>query len=383
MRKIDSLVAFGFFLGSVLFSAADGFPATLPESTREMLQKIKLDSSVLTDIDEELRVPKEWIEGAKKEGQFRLFSTSSQREAEVLSAPFKERYPFIRIEHISGNREDKVKLLVAYRSGRILTDILFGVGGTFYEWKGMNGVEDPGSIPTLKNLPAGAKDPAGLWIGTNMVYWCIAYNTKLVRKEDLPRIWEDLVVNPRWRGGKLALGNRPNLWALQLWQAKGEAWTKDFLAKLFTELRPQLRKEGMGALVELLAAGEFDGVIPTGDNAASEAALKGAPVGFNCPEPVPVSITEAIILRGARNPNSAKVFMNWLLSKEGQIALYSSGYGMPVHKDLRQSGFSAFSNQLLGKELSFRGPGLEVEVLPKLVEFWSSLWLRASGTPRR
>lgn len=354
------------------------FSASLPQSTQEMLKKLRLDPSILANIDRELEVPKGWIEKAKKEGKLRIMGSGFQPSlVRAAQLPFRERYPFITIEYSSpGHNIRAIKTLVAYKSGRILTDIVSGVGGTFHQFKEANALQDLSDIPNWKNVPKGARDPGGLWVGVETLHWCMAYNKRLVKKEDLPRRWEDLFSSPTWRGGNLALANRPQLWAVQLWAANGEKWTKDFLTKLFADLKPQLRKENMRALLQLSAAGEFHGVIPEADTMTFKAALAGAPLGFTCPEPVPISVEEAVILKGAPNTYAAKLFLNWQLSREGQLSHYSSLKYAPVHKDLQRTEFVLFADQVLGKEVSYREPGLEITITPKLLTFWNNLWLR-------
>ena len=361
----------------LLACAQSADSASLPKSTQEMLKKLKLDASILSDIDKELQVPREWEEKARKEGKLRVLTTPvSDREKEIL-LPFKERYPFIAIDFSGSSQEERtIKTLVAYKGGRIVADLLTSIGGYFAAYRDANALEDLRLIPAWKNLPDGAKDPNGLWTGIYTLYWCMAYNTNLVKKEELPRKWEDLLTNPKWRGGNLAVGNRPQVWAPQLWKAKGESWTKDFLTKLLIEVKPQLRKEGLNALQELLAPGEYQAVIPAWGTRTQQKVLDGAPLGFVCPEPVPVSVSDAVILKGAPNLNAARIFLNWLLSREGQIAQYASAYITPVHRDLMRPEFIPFSDQVLGKEMSFRDPALEVDVVPQLEEFWNKLWMQ-------
>jgi len=197
--------------------------APLPKATEEILRKLKLDPAILANLESELHAPKEWSDRARKEGKVRIYATLEPTQLATLLAPFRERYPFIAVETAEATREDRsVRTLIAYKSGRILTDVLEAIGGTFYMFKEENALEDLRNIPTAKNLPDGTKDPQGLWVGTYKLYWCMSYNTKFVRKEDLPKRWEDLLANPRWRGGNVGLVNRPNLWVLQLWKAKGE-----------------------------------------------------------------------------------------------------------------------------------------------------------------
>ena len=359
------------------------FAAPLPKSTEEMLKKLKLDASVLSNIDKELEVPKAWLDGARKEGKLRIYHTVDPPQAEVMFRPFKERFPFISIEYSRASHEDRaIRTLVAFKNKRIVTDILTGLGGSFFLYKEAGALEDLRAIPNLKNNPEGTRDHDGLWVGMHLRYWCMAYNTKALKRDDLPKKWDDLLTNPKFRGGNLALGNRPQLWALTLWKANGEKWAKEFLTKLFTEVKPQLRREGMNANLELLAAGEFNLTIPAAEYRTYQKTLDGAPTSYHCPEPVPAAVSEMGILKGAPNINAARVFVNWFLSMEGQIAQYVSDYAPPVHKNLQRKELIPFAEQIVGKKDAFRDPVIELEIQPKLLAVWDDLWLRSGGKAR-
>jgi iron(III) transport system substrate-binding protein len=349
--------------------------ASIPKATMEILKELKLDPGVLAGVDEELQVPNEWIERARKEGKLIVRSTPiTPPEVKTLFGPFNERYPFISVDNSGANQEDRsIKTLVAYRSGRVLSDVVTSVGGFIDEYKKVKALEDLRQLPGWKNVPDKAKDPQGFWAGNAIHYWCMTYNTKRVKKEELPKKWEDFLANPRWKGGTLAMGNRPQLWAVHLWAAKGEAWTKDFMTKLMTEVKPQIRKEGMGALVALAAAGEFDAVFPSNARRVYQNAEKGAPVSFHCPEPAPADVEDTIVLRGSPNPYAAKLFVNWLLSKEGQIVDYAAKAYTPVHKNLDTKAFFPFPEAIAGKQTSFGDPAFEQQVTPKVYDFWNGL----------
>jgi iron(III) transport system substrate-binding protein len=364
-----------------LFTLA--FAAPLPKSTEEMLKKLKLDASVLSNIDKELEVPKAWLDGARKEGKLRIYHTVDPPQAEVMFRPFKERFPFISIEYSRASHEDRaIRTLVAFKNKRIVTDILTGLGGSFFLYKEVGALEDLRAIPNLKNNPEGTLDHDGLWVGMHLRYWCMAYNTRALKRDDLPKKWDDLLTNPKFRGGNLALGNRPQLWALSLWKVNGEKWAKEFLTRLFTEVKPQLRREGMNANLELLAAGEFNLTIPAAEYRTYQKTLDGAPISYHCPEPVPAAVSEMGILKGAPNINAARVFVNWFLSMEGQIAQYVSDYAPPVHKNLQRKELVPFADQIVGKKDAFRDPVIELEIQPKLLAVWDDLWLHSGGKAR-
>ena len=104
--------------------------------------------------------------------------------------------------------------------------------------------------------------------------------------------------------------------------------------------------------------------------------LRGAPIGFTCPEPVPVTTEAAVILKGSPHGNAGRVFLNWQLSREGQLSAYYGRSISPIREDLQRRELIPFADQILGKKVSFRDPDLQREVMPKLNEVWDDLWLR-------
>ncbi len=384
MQRLQWLFTIIWLVVLFLIPSIISFSAPLPRATQELLKTLNLDPSLLADIDKELQVPDGWLEKAKKEGKLKIRSTPARPgELRIFFAPFKERYPFIEIDYSGTNQQTRsVKTLIAFKSGRVLGDLLTSIGGFMHLYKEADALVDLRDIPNVKKIPERAKDSDGRWVGMNQNYYCMSYNTRLVKKDNLPQKWEDFLTNPIWRNGNLALGNRPQLWGTSLWIAKGEKWTKDFIYRLFTEVKPQLRKEGMSALVALVAAGEFHGATPSNYKRPYQARLDGAPIGFACPEPVPASVEDAVILRGAPNLHAAKLFLNWLLSREGQIAQYAFEYAAPLDLELRPK-LLPFADQILGKRESFRSREVEAKILPDLGKYWNDLWLRSGGAARR
>lgn len=364
-------------------SSAMAAAAPLPKAAEEIVKQLKLEPTILANSEKEHEVPKAWLDGARKEGKLRVYSTMDPGQFEALIKPFKERFPFIATEYSRASHEDRaVRTLVAFKNKRIVTDILTGLGGSYFMYREVGALDDMRGIPNLKNNPPETVDPEGLWVGMHMRYWCMAYNTRYLKKEEMPKRWDDVLSHPKLRNGNLAIGNRPQLWALSVWKANGEKWTKDFLTRLFNEVKPQLRREGMNAMLELLAAGEFHATIPSAEYRTYKKQLDGAPISYHCPEPVPIAVSEMGILKGAPNINSARLFINWFLSKEGQIAQYAADFAPPVHRELRRKEFVPFAEEILPKKGAFRDPLIEVEIQPKLLAFWDELWLRG-GAKRR
>ena len=363
----------------LVFTAELVAAADLPKATQKIMKDTQLPPSILEGLDQELQMPTEWLAGAQKEKQLRVSGTWDLEQFQAFIAPFRERYPYIDVKYSRGTRFDRVtKPLLAFKTGRVISDVISGVGAEFQVFKDLNALENLGKIPNWQNVPPAMQQKDGWWIGQRLRYWCMSYNTQKVKKESLPKTWDDLIGNPALSNKKLGMGNRPNLWLLPMWEMKGEAWTHNFAEKLFVVNKPLLRKEGMNALIELAIAGEFDVALPAAEYRTKQLMDKGAPIAWHCPEPVPMTISEMIVMKGG-NTNASLMFVNWFMSREGQVSQFASDQAPPVHKDLQTKDFLAFPEQILGRPIAFLDPEALETDLEKLVKFWDPLWYSGMG----
>jgi iron(III) transport system substrate-binding protein len=367
-------------IGSALVVAAASVAAAdpLPAATAKILKDLKLSPSLVAGVDQELAVPKAWIDGARQEGAVRILGSWDVGQFNTVVAPFKERYPFIKVEYSRGDFNARaLRPLIALQEGRYLTDVLTGFGGSTYHYQKAGALEDLRPLPGFKNPLPGTGDPDGTWVGSRLRYWCMSYNTNLVKKEELPRTWEDILTDPRWRNGNIGVSNRPQLWLLMLWGEYGEKWTVDYIDKFFNVVKPQIRKEGQNALQSLVIAGEFHVAIPAADYRTKQYADRGAPISWHCPNPVPLAVSQIGILKGNPHPNAARVWVNWFLSKEGQIAQYRADLATPLHRDLQTPDFIPFPDEIANHTIAAREP--DSEDVERLNEIWTSYWTRAGG----
>ena len=358
---------------------ATAWADNLPPSAIAMLDSLKIEHEIMVGTDAEMQVPDAWIAGAKKEGKLRLTGSRDAKQFTDMVKPFRERYPFIDFDYSRVSYNNRVmSILVSFRQGRVTTDVITGMGGSVAQFKEQNALESLRDVSTVMATPLNMRDEEGFWVGHQVTHWCITYNTKVVKDSDLPQTWDDLLTNPIWRNGHLGLGNRPQLWMLSLWGSKGEDWVKDYLPKLFA-LNPQLRKEGVNAMISLTTVGELWATLPGSGYRTLLESSKGAPVSFHCPVPVPVSINVMAILRGG-NVNSAKLFVNWNQSREGQIAQYFADASAPTHPALQDDDrFVPYAKNLAGKPIAARSANLLEDSTEPLYEIWNANWERRAG----
>lgn len=355
----------------------------LPKATQAMLAHIKLDPAVMKGLDAELAVPPAWIEGARKEGSVKVLGSWDPGQFNVMVAPFKERYPWLRIDYARGDFDNRaLNPVIALQQGRYIADVVTGFGGSDGYYREVDALENLKPLPGFNNPLPNTGDPDGRWIGARIRYWCMSYNTQLVPKDKLPKRWEDLLTDPQWRNGNLALVNRPQLWLLMLKGEYGDEWAQNFMTRLFADVRPQLRKEGANAMVALAVAGEYHASLPAADYRTKQYAQRGAPLSWHCPEPIPMAVSQMGILKGNPHPNAARMWVNWLLSKEGQIAQFRSDFATPVHRELQLPVFLAYPELLSGRKLAVRVPDSIAEI-DKLNTDWMQHWTRVGGRERK
>ena len=158
-------------------------------------------------------------------------------------------------------------------------------------------------------FPAQYKDPDGFWTSAYASGTLLGYNPHQLSRADAPKKYEDLL-NPRWKNA-IGIDSNKIEWFAMLLKLKGRA----FMEKLAAQ-KPQVQP-GNVLILQLLAAGEFPVAAGVYEYSVDDMKQKGAPVDWIGLEPV-ITYTVAVSLPSQpAHPNSAKLFTEWLLSREG------------------------------------------------------------------
>ncbi|HEY4135662.1 MAG TPA: extracellular solute-binding protein [Alphaproteobacteria bacterium] len=356
----------------------------LPPSTQKALAKMKVDPKLMDGLDDELKVPQAWLDDAAKEKEVIILGTWPNAQFRTMTEPFRERYPAIKLNYNrSGTAARGLNVVIALRDGRVVADVLTSIADAFLPFMQMKAFADLRELPGIKNVPSEFVAADGTWVSHKLSYRCIGYNTTKVKKSDLPQTWDDLPNNPLWKNGNLAITNHPNSWLLGLWDDKGAAWGENFTRRLFQDVKPQPRKEGMSAATALTVAGEFYANLPAPEWQIQGYIDKGAPIALHCPDPVPITLSQIVMIDKSPRKNAARVFINWMLSREGQVMQYFDSYVVPVHKDLQIPQFDPASESIVGKKKNIRDDTrlLGSDLHKQMLKSWNGYWLGAGGDP--
>lgn len=342
------------------------------------------DAATATELD----IPQEWIEKAKAEGPINMGTNDSADHVAKWLPIFNARYPDIQLDATETSGAARaVQPLLAYNSGKLVRHIVNSFEGSLKDYIAADALEEIDDLPALAGVPEDRRDPKGRYTGMQNTTWCLGYNTEKVKPEELPATWAELMAEGTpLADGRVGAANRAQLWAINLWTHPdygAERVSGEILPGFFENLKPQLRKEGIGGISNLLLAGEFDVALPVPNDETYEMMQTGAPVAFHCPEPVAQYFSLIGMFRDSPTHYSSKVLINWMLSQEGQLARYVAGLDGPIHKDLQTEYSTALGGEFAGKDIALRTLQGLTEELPNLYDVYNPMWTNAGGPARK
>src|SRR5258707_6891425 len=138
------------------------------------------------------------VEGAKKEKELNLYTSAQSDDMGALVAAYEKKYG-VTVNVWRASSEKVLQRAVAEaRANRNTVDIV-ETNGPEMESLHREKVLQLVKSPHHADLIAPAIRPHGEWVGTRLNVFVQAYNTQAVRKQDLPKTWEDLL-DPKWKG---------------------------------------------------------------------------------------------------------------------------------------------------------------------------------------
>jgi iron(III) transport system substrate-binding protein len=253
------------------------------------------------------------IELAKKEGELLFYVSTRAEDANQISAMFMKKYPFIKATYYrSGSDPLFQRMITESRAGQHLFDVVSIKAPIMISLKERRILAPYKSVHQSAYGP-GFYDPEGFWTDTYDLYYTIAYNTKLVSANNIPRKWQDLLL-PQWADGKICMDPRLNDWYAGMKEALAPLEGSAFMERLRKQ-KPAFR-EGHSLIAQLLGAGEFPLAI-TYAHTVEQLKSRGAPIDWITLDPM-VAISQPIALSArAPHPNAGKLFIDFMLSGEG------------------------------------------------------------------
>ena len=261
------------------------------------------------------------IEGAKQEGTFMLYSSMNTPDVNQLFDGFRKKYPFITPKlYRTRSAALLERVITEARAGKNFADVFQANAFTIY-LLAKRGHTERYLSPEAKSYPASYRDPAGHWTTVYLQLNVIGYNTKLVAESEAPKGYNDLL-NPNWKG-RMGLDDKQYIWFDGMLSALGHEKGLSYMKQLAGQ-KINFRS-GNTLLANLLAAGEFGVLINTRPETIDTVKEKGAPVEWVAAKPTTANVLPIAMAKTAQHPNAGKLFVDYMLSEEGQKILSGMG----------------------------------------------------------
>ncbi len=259
---------------------------------------------------------------AKKEGALTLYTTIAEKDLPTLIKPFEAKYGVTVTVWRAGTANVLQRTVAEASAKRYDVDVIH-VGSPEMEALAREQILLPVTSPVHRDLQPGSVPPHREWAATLLSVWVQVYNTRLVKKESLPKTYKDLL-DPRWKG-KLGIEAKDEDWFASVVEAMGggEAGLKFF--------RDLIATNGMSARIghtllnNMVISGEVPLALNIYNYMPEQAKKKGAPVDWFALEPAIARSNAVGVARHAPHPNAALVFYEYLLG-EGQQYFVNMDY---------------------------------------------------------
>nr|WP_314261352.1 ABC transporter substrate-binding protein [uncultured Devosia sp.] len=296
-----------------------------------------------------------------QEGKLVVYTSQPQTDAQQTVDAFMAKYPGITVDWVrDGTPQVMAKFRSELEAGAPQADVLLIADVVTMEGLKAEGLLHNYPEADLTGYPEGLHDEDGAYFSTKLITTGIIYNTAATM---IPTSWEDLtkpeakdqiaMPSPLTSGAAM-------IHAVTLTDNLAEGW--DFYSALAAN--GAQASGGNGGILTAVSGGEkLYGMIV--DYMPIREAAKGAPVAFVFPTEGVSAVTEPVaILESGANQDNAKLFVDFLLSEEGQELAASQGYipardgvalpeGYPAREDIKVLGYdaaAALSNDQANKD---------------------------------
>jgi iron(III) transport system substrate-binding protein len=296
----------------------------------------------------------EWkntVTAAEKEGAVSVYGPPGKEYQDAITS-FQEFYPKIKMNYVPGSGTNNAqRLLTERRAGKFLADLFIGGSGTLTLVIYKAGILEP--IPPLLVRPE-SKDGSA-WLGKKHTYadaenqYIVmmqgnvqtdlgAHNTSAVKAAEFKSFWD--VLNPKWKGKMAAFdprdrGHIQRMRALYYNPTLGA----EFLQRLFGEMDVTLGRD-QRQLLDWVAGGKFSIYLFATSNDVDDARKKGLPVDmlYGLPEEGYISggFGHLAVVNKGPHPSATKVFVNWILSRDGQLQWQKKSDNNSLRTDIQK-----------------------------------------------
>jgi iron(III) transport system substrate-binding protein len=267
------------------------------------------------------------LAAAQKEGNLIVYSSMNEQEGLPLFKIFTDATG-IQVKYVRAADTPLMgRIAIEFRTKTKAWDVL--------QTTTINKVPPPMMAqidpPEAKNLVPEARDKGRRWFALYANYNSPAYNTKLVKAEELPKTYEEFVGKKQW-AGRVAIDGTDNEWLKAMFEHYGEQKALQIVKDIVGTLKPILT-DGHLAMARATGAGEYAISLNNYVNLSNNVKLAGGSIEVWAMDPVALMFGQVGVSALAPNPNAARLAANFMISQEAQQFIAKFGR-LPTRNDV-------------------------------------------------
>lgn len=278
------------------------------------------------------------LAAAKREGKVVVHGNPDPHVRRDLPAKFAARFG-ITVEYIGGRSAEAAPKIRNERSAGLYTTDAFissidAMATIFYEERWLDPIKPILLLPEVLDGSKWKKgrvwfvDPEGVYVPRMLNYLNRIFflHTHHARLEEFKSIKE--LLNPKWKG-KIAIDDPVGFASGVSTAAHFYEFGEEFVKRLYIDQKPVFSRDRR-QLTDWLARGTYPIVFGARESEVEKLRQEGFPLVsvYGLPDAggrLSAGFGSVGLVNKAPHPNAARVFINWLLSKEG-IETYSRAY---------------------------------------------------------
>lgn len=314
---------------------------------------------VSAQIAEPFEITSALIAAAQKEGKVTFYTSLDLPVAERIARVFEAKFPGIALRVERSGAERLFQRIQQEHKSRIYAVDIINTADAAHciVWKRNGWLVPYLPVEVVRHYPKEHYDSDGFFMTSRVWLSSIGYNTALVKAEEAPKSFADLL-DPKWIGKmvKAHPSYSGTIMTATFQIARELGW--DYLEKLAKQRVMQVQSST--DTPKKIALGERAVMADGNDYNLIQLKEQGQPVEIVYPaEGTPLITGPTAVFKAAPNPNAARLFQNWLNSREAQQLLVDVARTHSVHAQVRQkpgsrtlSEIKTFKDDPLGVEKS-------------------------------
>jgi iron(III) transport system substrate-binding protein len=306
------------------------------------------------------------LAAAQKEGTFTFYTSIAEKDIQPLMGPFEKKYG-IKVRVWRAGTDKVLQRTLTETAGKRYEVDAIHISAPEMEALYLEKILQPVSNPVFKEMLPGTLPAHKEWASTLLTVFVQAYNTNQIKKEELPKTFQDLL-NPKWKG-KLGIETEDFDWFAATVSHMGEAQGLKLFRDIVNANGMSVRK-GHSLLNNMVGAGEVPLALTVYNYMPEAAKKKGVPIDWFVLEPAVARANGIGIARRAQHPAAALLFYDYILSAEGQKILASLDY-VPTN--------STVESPLKGLKLKVIDPAVTLSQAEKWNKLYDEIVLKRGG----